>query len=1041
MGEKDGLYLFSHHPQGLDGDRLGFSSYARTIYEILAGLTADKTGLTIGIFGDWGSGKSTVLKMVGELLQDPRSTSRPFLPDRRRGRRHLARSLLSISYRTIGWRSRKGKRLRLVRKLWFKSKRIKPRRYRPLIVPFQAWRYSNDQIWVAFLQTIAKQIRDELRPIPRVITKTKLWRHHIRWARLLGYTVWLLFCVLLVAVGLGIGLLFISGAALSPEFNTTVDNVIALLQNNAPILQGTIAKIQSLGNNVTPNLPWLMPALGVSSSAAAFALLVAALWNGAKKALDWLFTVQIVPPRRFLRHKLDTDTPLAVELFRQELEHLIQDIGWKRPIVVLIDDLDRAPVSQIVPVLEAMKHFGELSNKKRRKNLETRRAPIAFVLAADRDAIQGAVAAHHEEFWATHTRKQEPDRFAREYVEKIVQIPFELPPVSTPQLVPLLQIEPAPPSRKSPNVRYLASALEEAQSVLSVAARGNPRQTIQAINSFQMVWRIVQRRHLRDIDPVCMAALIAIRYLWPTIFDQIFQVPDLFFDLRALASHERNEVCRSTEIEEVLSLGCPKTQAGAMIEQECGAASDLMRLLRSFSLPAGLNTDKLLCYLTLTMDEVEATEERRSKLEEHQSEYGAAWMSGDPSLIKFALRVAPPEFRKRVLWLVEFLEPAEPSLKDKSSPQAQQIEENQIKALFALGRLENGDVLEEVARVAGDREHYSKAVRDRAVFALAHLAEQSDRRQLDALCALAELLGVKEPEPPGALRVKEDAEDQETSDFLRARVLRLLGLALKTCSADEKAQRVSPPIIQLGLNSDKKLVQKRAIEIIRQERWYERVFAEVEQGRYTDQGLKSYLEIVGELPEGASSLSEDIRTHLAGFAVNPESPYKSQAFKDLAQQTDPNVVVLSMADVAARAAVNSTDSRIRDQTLKICQEAIQVMGQRQAVSKVEWQETVLKVEWQESAWDQVWNALSQSPGVSGDVWLAFVNALCEPLSENPENEPDIQAQIAQKQDGRRRYLENVAAHSGMDNLAKKMANQELALLQEGPNGPETSEES
>jgi hypothetical protein len=116
------------------------------------------------------------------------------------------------------------------------------------------------------------------------------------------------------------------------------------------------------------------------------------------------------------------------------------------------------------------------------------------------------------------------------------------------------------------------------------------------------------------------------------------------------------------------------------------------------------------------------------------------------------------------------------------------------------------------------------------------------------------------------------------------------------------------------------------------------------------------------------------------------------------------------------------------------------MGQRQAVSKVEWRETGLKVEWQESAWEQVWNALSQSPGISRDVWVAFVDALSKPPLEKSEDEPDIQAQIAQKQDGRRRYLENVAAHSGMENAVQKMA-KELALLQEGPNGPETSEES
>ena len=47
----------------------GFDAYARTIAEVIAGKN-NATPLVIGIYGPWGSGKTTLMKKVKELLDE-----------------------------------------------------------------------------------------------------------------------------------------------------------------------------------------------------------------------------------------------------------------------------------------------------------------------------------------------------------------------------------------------------------------------------------------------------------------------------------------------------------------------------------------------------------------------------------------------------------------------------------------------------------------------------------------------------------------------------------------------------------------------------------------------------------------------------------------------------------------------------------------------------------------------------------------------------------------------------------------------------------
>ena len=151
MEGADNLQLLSHHPRHLEGDRLGFADYAQTIYEILANLSYDRTGLTIGIYGDWGSGKSTILTMAGETLDEQSEQ-------------------YTLRVRAAGWLQSARDRFRTFGRRFSRQQSepapdqiLTPERYHPLVVRFEAWKYSNEQVWIALLRTIVQTSLDEAR--------------------------------------------------------------------------------------------------------------------------------------------------------------------------------------------------------------------------------------------------------------------------------------------------------------------------------------------------------------------------------------------------------------------------------------------------------------------------------------------------------------------------------------------------------------------------------------------------------------------------------------------------------------------------------------------------------------------------------------------------------------------------------------------------------------------------------------------------------------------------------------------------------------
>ena len=62
MAENKPVYIISDNPEK-DSELFGFDGYAKTIAELIA-YKDNKTPLVIGIYGPWGSGKTTLMQTV-----------------------------------------------------------------------------------------------------------------------------------------------------------------------------------------------------------------------------------------------------------------------------------------------------------------------------------------------------------------------------------------------------------------------------------------------------------------------------------------------------------------------------------------------------------------------------------------------------------------------------------------------------------------------------------------------------------------------------------------------------------------------------------------------------------------------------------------------------------------------------------------------------------------------------------------------------------------------------------------------------------------
>jgi len=95
--------------------------------------------------------------------------------------------------------------------------------------------------------------------------------------------------------------------------------------------------------------------------------------------------------------------PQQIDAFRQEYEEILKELG--KPLIVIIDNLDRCLPTNAIHTLEAIRLFLFLPS-------------TAFVIAADEEMVRSAVA---EYFKGASSRHQ------IDYLDKLIQVPIRVP--------------------------------------------------------------------------------------------------------------------------------------------------------------------------------------------------------------------------------------------------------------------------------------------------------------------------------------------------------------------------------------------------------------------------------------------------------------------------------------------------------------------------------------------------------------------------------------------------------------------------------------
>lgn len=197
--------------------------------------------------------------------------------------------------------------------------------------------------------------------------------------------------------------------------------------------------------------------------------------------------------------------------FQDFMNHLIEKfVSGRRKgrLVIFIDDLDRCIPSKIVQVLESVKLF-----------LNTQ--SCLFILGADSDVVASAVQAHYigenlEEF------------NGREYMDKIIQVQFPLPPIS--------------PGNMANYIKEI-SGHEESQPYLEFISQTiptNPRRIKTFLNHIELQWAVLRNSGLaEDFEKVHLIEWLILKERRGQFCDFITRLPNDAMRVRAFKIMKR----------------------------------------------------------------------------------------------------------------------------------------------------------------------------------------------------------------------------------------------------------------------------------------------------------------------------------------------------------------------------------------------------------------------------------------------------------------------------------------------------------------------
>ncbi len=251
-----------------------------------------------------------------------------------------------------------------------------------------------------------------------------------------------------------------------------------------------------------------------------------------------------------------------LEEFQSGFAHLVGEYIWRRNalLVICVDDLDRCLPDHALEVLETIKIFLDAPG-------------CVFLLAADHKRIEDVIRARYG---------SQDEGLGESYLEKLVQLPFYLPPLEEDQLL-----------------HFLADAAPdlpaEVSRVFTAGLAPNPRMVKRTLNIFSLLQVLAQKRAsrglLEPVEPVLLAKLVVIQTRFRELYHDLLEYPNLIHELELLA----------TGREEILPLVATTEPAATSLVERYTSSRPLMRMLRVGTPFANLTPTQIAAYIHLSL--------------------------------------------------------------------------------------------------------------------------------------------------------------------------------------------------------------------------------------------------------------------------------------------------------------------------------------------------------------------------------------------------------------------------------------------------------
>jgi len=405
-------------------DLLGFKNFTEPIAKRISDFTDEDTPITIGIFGEWGSGKTSFLKMIVEDLE-----------------------------------------------------------YKYKIYPiwFDAWKYEKeDNLWSALLQCILDQSIISGKWYRRLWIKLKIWNKSIDLSSG-SMSISKKLTPVIIQI-----LLFITAILIvftwSPQ---EIENY--LQQFNLFQVNGNIIK-------------FIVSAVAVLAAGPDFFLRL----FGTHLYIDF----SKMSSKETYREHIS-----FLDKFNENFGQIIKFIVDDKPLVVIVDDLDRCLPEKALQVLETIKVFLDVER-------------CVFLIAVDREIVEKVICTKYKDFLDITKIEKKPhdlEKFSENYFEKIVQLPILVPPLDKDIVKDFIE--------------QLYSNIDETNSediidIFTVGLPNNPRKIKHALQIF-ILWQDLAMKEIKTdkIKLPLLAKIVVIQIQFRAIYNEIIRHPILLHEL------------------------------------------------------------------------------------------------------------------------------------------------------------------------------------------------------------------------------------------------------------------------------------------------------------------------------------------------------------------------------------------------------------------------------------------------------------------------------------------------------------------------------